>query len=50
MDLVEINPLVGNSLERKRTVKIIKHLLVNTFGYYRGGVAGKKQVPPPKYS
>jgi arginase len=45
MDLVEINPLIGSEADVKRTAVIAKQLILNTFGYYRGGVSTK---PFPK--
>jgi arginase family enzyme len=39
MDLVEVNPLLGDPQAVKRTSLITKHLLGSAFGYNRGGLA-----------
>jgi arginase len=45
MDFVEVNHLLGNALDRKRTVNVVKQLLVTAFGYYRGGISASPNVP-----
>ena len=39
MDLVEVNPLIGTEADVERTVKAARQILLNAFGYYRGGIA-----------
>ena len=47
MDLVEVNPLLGSTLDNKRTLGVVKQLLINAFGYYRGGIRGSQPVKMP---
>jgi len=47
MDLVEVNPNLGNEDDRAQTVQAVKHLLINAFGYNRGGLSDRPPVPIP---
>ena len=44
MDLVEVNPLLGSASDNQRTLGVVKQLLINAFGYYRGGIRGNQPV------
>ncbi|XP_037072894.1 arginase-1-like isoform X2 [Pollicipes pollicipes] len=49
MDLVEVNPQLGSSQQALYTADAARHLLLSTFGRYRGGNAPEgSQLPRPE--
>lgn len=42
MDLVEVNPDLGNIKAQTRTAALTKHLFGSLFGYCRGGMSRLK--------
>lgn len=46
MDLMEVNPALGNDKDRVMTTTAVRHILINAFGYNRGGNA-RGTIPLP---
>ena len=44
-DLVEVNPLIGTQDDVTRTVECARQIILNTFGYSRGGISGNFVLP-----